>query len=306
MNHTDELVLVTGATGKQGGGVARALLAHGRRVRILTRNPDSLAARSLVALGAQTAVGDMGNPDSLDAAMRSATGVFSMQPIDGAFDGTEQRFAATLINAAVKAGVRHFVHTSVAATDRQTQFPRWGSGYWSERYWIDKWTIEESVRTSALTSWTILRPAFVMSNFAQPTARFMFPHLKAGKILTAFKPETRLDLVAPEDIGAFALAAFEHPARYNHKNIDLAADSLTMTEVAALLQAETKKNVTAVHVSPGQAVEAGLFPGWVNSQEWSNEAGYQVNIDAVRAYGVPLTTFAQWAHTHRGDILIDR
>ncbi len=121
MIHTEGLVLVTGATGKQGGGVARALLSHGRRVRILTRNPDSAAARALVALGAETSKGDMGSPDSLHAAMRSVTGVFSMQPIDGAFDGTEQRFASALIEAAVKARVRHFVHTSVAATDRHVR-----------------------------------------------------------------------------------------------------------------------------------------------------------------------------------------
>ena len=52
-------------------------------------------------------------------------------------------------------------------------------------------------------------------------------------------------------------------------------------------------------------MKAGLFPGWVNSQEWSNEVGYQVNIDAIRPYGIPLTSFAQWATKHRSDIIID-
>jgi uncharacterized protein YbjT (DUF2867 family) len=159
MTHADDRILVTGATGKQGGGVARALLAHGRGVRILTRDPDRPEVRALADLGAQIAVGDMGDPASLEAAARSVAGIFSMQPIDGKFDGTEQRFAAALIDAAVKAGVGHFVHTSVAATDRHTRFPRWGEGYWSEQYWIDKWTIEESVRHSAMPSWTVLRPA---------------------------------------------------------------------------------------------------------------------------------------------------
>ena len=304
MNHAEELILVTGATGKQGGGVARALLAHGRRVRILTRNPAGSAARALTQLGAEIAIGDMGDPSSVEAAMQSTTGVFSMQPIDGRFDGTEQRFANALIQAAAKAKVRHFVHSSVAATNRHTRFPRWGTGYWTEQYWIDKWNIEESVRHSSLPSWTILRPSFVMSNFAQPTASFMFPHLKEGKIISAFKADTRLDLVAPEDIGAFARAAFDDPAKFNRQNIDLAAESLTMSEIADALRAATHKNVVAVHVSPGDAVKAGLFSGWVNSQEWSNEEGYRVNVEAVKAYGLPLTSFAQWALAHRSDIVI--
>ena len=67
----------------------------------------------------------------------------------------------------------------------------------------------------------------------------------------------------------------------------------------------TEKTVTAVHVSPGEALAAGLFHGWVNSQEWSNEAGYQVDMNRVRSYGIPLTSFAEWAHAHRSDVMID-
>ncbi len=305
MNNSESLILVTGATGKQGGGVARELLAHSHRVRIMTRNPDAPAAKVLVKAGAEAVKGDMGDIASVEAAMRGVSGVFSMQPIDGSGDESEKRHASALLKSALKIGVRHFVHTSVAATSRRTQFPRWGTGYWSEKYWNDKWDIEESVRNSALASWTVLRPAMVMANFTPPTVRFMFPFLQAGEIVTALKPETHLDLAAEEDIGAFARAAFESPTKFHGKSIDLAGDSLTMGEVAAAFTKVVGKKVVAVSLSPGDAVKRGLHAGWVNSQEWDNECGYQVDIAALKTYGIPLTSFESWVRKHRADIVID-
>ena len=98
--------------------------------------------------------------------------------------------ASALVDAARKAGVRHFVHTSVCEAGRHTQFPRWESGYWWQKYWTDKWDVEERVRAAGFARWTILKPAFLMDNFASPKAAHMFPHLRQGEILTAFLPQT--------------------------------------------------------------------------------------------------------------------
>lgn len=304
MDKNGQLILVTGATGKQGGGVARELLAHGHRVRFLTRDPGSTAAAALVKAGAEAVRGDMDDTASVSTGMIGVSGVFSMQPINGTGDESEMRYAQALVQAAREAKVVHFVHTSVAATTRHTHFPRWGTHYWFEKYWTDKWAVEELVRNAGLSSWTVLRPALVMSNFIAPTVSFMFPHLKDGEIVTALKPETRMDLIAAEDIGAFARAAFEDPARFHGKNIDLAAESLTMAEVAAILTRVTGKKVTAVSLSPAETRARGLFPGWVNSMEWANEAGYQVDIAALKSYGLPLLSFEPWARKHRTEFVI--
>src|SRR5208282_5342774 len=72
---TKRSVLVAGATGQQGGAVARALLAMGHRVKALTRKPDSDAARQLVSAGADLVTGDLGNPASV---LKAASGVDTM------------------------------------------------------------------------------------------------------------------------------------------------------------------------------------------------------------------------------------
>jgi len=289
----------------QGGAVARELLAHGWRVRILTRTPDSPEAQAFINLGAEAARGDMGDPSSLDAAMRGVNGAFSMQALDGKASDAEREHGFALVQAALKSGVRQFVHTSVAGTARHTRFSQWGTGRWREKYWTDKWDIEEAVRNAGFVSWTVLRPAFMMGNFARPKADFMFPHLRRGEIATALKAATRLDLVSADDIGSFARAAFENPTRFEHQSIDLAGESLTMGEVAAILTRIRGRKVVAVELSSAEAIARGLFPGWVNTQEWLNEVGYHVVTESLQPYGVPLTTLEEWAIRHRAEIEID-
>ncbi len=58
-------------------------------------------------------------------------------------------------------------------------------------------------------------------------------------------------------------------------------------------------------MTPKDAVTAGLFPGWVRSQEWTNEVGYRADIGALAEYGVPLTSFENWIRRHAGEIVID-
>lgn len=306
MTKSATLILVTGATGAQGGATARELLAHGYRVRTMTRNPDSPAAQALIKAGAEVVRADMGDAVSVEAAMHGVTGVFSVQIPDMSGSDNERLHGFTLVKAALKAGVHQFVHTSVTGTDGHTRFPRWGTGYWNEKYWTDKWDIEEAVRNAGFECWTVLRPAFMMENFAQPKATFMFPHLKQGEIATALHANTHMQLIAADDVGAFARGAFENLVKFNRKNIDLAAEAPTMGEVAATLNNVLGTKVVAVELTPQQAVTRGLFPGWVNSQEWSNEVGYRADIGALQAYGIPLTSLEQWVRKHRSEIVIDR
>lgn len=305
MPDTDPLILVTGATGAQGGATAHALLAAGRRVRIFTRDPASAAAAALAAKGAEVAQGEFDDPAAVACAMQGAYGVFSVQRPDATGHDDERRHGFGLVQAAREAGVQHFVHTSVCEAGRHTAFPRWESGYWWQKYWTDKWDIEEAVRQAGFARWTVLKPAFMMDNFAHPKSKAMFPHLRQGEILTALLPTTRMQLIAADDVGAFACAAIQDPARFDRCNIDLATEALTMDEVAATLTRVLGKTVTARSVRPEAAIDAGLFPGWVRSQEWTNEAGYHADIAALARYGVALTPLAQWVERHAADIRID-
>jgi len=305
MTRDNPIILVTGATGAQGGATARTLLAAGRRVRILTRDPASTAAHALADLGAEIVRGDLDDLESLRHAVSSAHGVFSVQLPDSAGSDAERRHGFALIEAARAAGINHFVHTSVCEAGRHEQFPRWESGYWWQKYWTDKWDVEQAARKAGFPRWTVLKPAFMMDNFARPKSNFMFPHLRQGEIVTALLPGTRMQLIAADDVGAYAAAAFLDPVRFDHQDIDLAAEALTMDEVAATLNRVLGKLVYARSVSADDAIAAGLFPGWVRSQEWTNEVGYRADIAALARYEVPLTSFVDWIQRHAADIVIE-
>jgi uncharacterized protein YbjT (DUF2867 family) len=305
MNESSTLTLVTGATGAQGGATARELLAAGCAVRVLTRNPEAPAARDLAARGAEVARGDLDDRESLQRVLQGAKAVFSVQLPDSAGTDAERRHGYALIEAAREAGVRHFVHTSVSEAGKHTSFPRWGTGHWWQKYWTDKWEIEEAVRHAGFELWTVLKPAFMMDNFAQPKAKFMFPHLRQGHIVTALRADTRMQLIAADDVGAFACAAIVDPARFDRRDIELAVGALTMSDVAATLSRVLGKRVEAQVMSPDEAIAAGLFPGWVRSQEWTNEVGYRADIATLTQYGVRLTPFEEWVRRHAAQILIN-
>ncbi|HSW17216.1 MAG TPA: NmrA/HSCARG family protein, partial [Ramlibacter sp.] len=72
----------------------------------------------------------------------------------------------------------------------------------------------------------------------------------------------------------------------------------------ALTEAVGRK-VVAIALTPEQALARGLHPGWVRSQEWTNEVGYQADIPALARWDVPLTSFASWARRHHSSIDID-
>jgi uncharacterized protein YbjT (DUF2867 family) len=296
-----ERVLVTGATGKQGGAAVRHLLSDGYQVRILTRNPGSDSARLLIAVGAQVAKGDYEDRASVRAALQGVSAVFSVQ-LPGPH---ERNHAAVLVEEAQRSGVRHFLHTSAAAVSRRTAFPRWGTGYWYDDYWRAKWDIEERVRRAGFSQYTVLRPAFLMENFLPPAVARMFPDLQHGELATVMHPDTVVDLVSAEDVGAFAAAALRAPERFSGQSIDLAATAASVAQIGETLSMALGREIRVVELSPGQAVARGQSRGWVRGQEWTNEVGYQVDIESVRQYGVPLTALSAWAHAHRNRFVFD-
>lgn len=288
------LILVIGATGTQGGAIAHGLLAHGFRVRILCRNPDSPAALALVNAGAEIVPGNLNDTAVVNLATRGATGVFSVQATDITGTDSERRHGFMLVQAAQRAGVRQFVHSSVTANGTHSSFPRWGSGYWNEKYWTDKWAVEEAVVSADFPFCTVLRPAFIMENFIPPKVSHLFPDLHRGELATALHPETRMQLIAANDIAAFACAAFAEPAAFNGKTIELAAEALTMAQIAATLDKVLGRSMISIALSPEEAVQRGLYPAWVRTQEFRNEIGYHVDMGSLKSWGIALTSFSQW------------
>lgn len=296
----DDPILVTGATGAQGGATARSLLAAGCRVRFLTRDPQSSLARTLVAAGAAAVRGDLNDAASVRAALQGVRGVFSVQLV-----GPHERAQGFgLVDEARRAGVPQFVHSSVTGTAQHRSFPRWGSGYWSEDYWAAKWDIEEKVRGAGFAHVTVLRPAFMMENFIPPKVNGLFPDLVRGEIATAMRRNSVLQLISAGDIGACAAASFFSPSRYHGQSIDLAAEAPTVAQIAATLSQVLGRDIRAIELTPQQALARGLHAGWVRTQEWINEVGYRAPIEALQRYPVAPTSLAAWAEAHRHDFRI--
>jgi uncharacterized protein YbjT (DUF2867 family) len=295
----DGSILITGATGAQGGAVVDALVDAGADVRALVRNPDSPAASRLADRGVNLVLGDFDDPASLAEATRGAHGVFSVQmpPMPDDLD-SEIRTGKALVDAALSAGVDTFVHTSVARAGDHENFTGWAEQRWWPAYWTSKAAVNDAVRAAGFPHWVVLKPAFMMENFIPPKSGLMFPSLSAGHLHTALADDTRLDLIAAADVGRFAAAAFADPGRFHGQDIDLAADALTMAEVAEYIAAAAKVPVTAKALSAADAIAAGVFPGVVQSQEWANVEGYKVDLDVAGSHGITLERFANWAQRH--------
>lgn len=299
-------ILVTGATGKQGGAVVRALLEAGRPARALTRDPGSAAGRALAAQGADVVQGDFTDPASLDAALAGVDGVFSMQM--GSHPGdpdTEIVTGKTLIEAAGRAGVDTVVHTSVARAGDQTNFVGWDEGRWEPLYWNNKAAVMDMVKAQGFRHWVILKPAMIMENLVPPMVETMWPSLRErGRFETAIAADTGIDWIAAEDIGAFAAAAFADPDRFHGHEIDLAAESVTLPEVAAKISTATGKPVSAVTLSEAETLAKPYGALHFKHESWNNVEGYKVDLDAVRRWGVPLTTLDQFIARHREKFVI--
>jgi uncharacterized protein YbjT (DUF2867 family) len=298
MLNKENIILVTGATGAQGGAVAKALLKNGNTVRIIVREASrhSKAAEELKKAGAEIVIADMEDPTSLQAALKSVYALFSVQDMDNGTD-SERRQASNLLTAAFKAGVQQVVHASVNQTGNHLQFRNWDK--WNKKYWLDKQFNESTVRNTGFRYWTILRPVFFMDNFITPKVAYMFPGLANGEVVTAWDSVAKIQLIAVDDTGAFATAAFNNPGKFNQQIIDLAGDALTIDEIAASITKVTGKNIHIDHVSETEAVKKGLHPGFANVQIWNNEVGYNADIRALKAYGLPITNFSQYLEKNK-------
>ncbi|WAP53744.1 NmrA family NAD(P)-binding protein [Streptomyces sp. S465] len=297
-------VLVTGATGRQGGATARALLAAGVPVRALVRDPATDRARAIEALGADLVTGDLHDRASVIRAAEGARAVFSVQmpamtadSVD--FDG-EVAQGVNLVEGAKAAGVPQFVHTSVSGAGQHTETPGWAEGRWA---WMEptlgaKSAIQDRVRAAGFAHWTLLKPAFFMENFL-PSMAYLFPRGIEGGLVSILRPETRLSLIAVRDIGRAAAAAIAAPERFNGVELELAGDYLPMTEIADVLSHALGTPLSAPDMTEEEAIAAGM-PAMGASHKWLNAVGQPARPEFARDLGIPLTSFEEWAREHMG------
>jgi uncharacterized protein YbjT (DUF2867 family) len=275
----NKIIAVTGATGQQGGAVARKLLADGWKVRALTRDLNKPAAQALAQAGAELVAGDMDSRSELDAAFQDAYGVFSVQNFwlpNVGYEG-EIRQGKNVADAAKAAGVQHLVYSSVGAAHR-------GMG---QKHFDSKWIIEQHIQSLDLP-YTILRPVAFFENF-----NWERPAISNGIFNgMGLRPEKERQLVAVEDIAVFTALAFAKPAEFLGKTIELAGDALTEQQLA-----DTFAKVI------GRPVKLSLPSGGGGRRSdeemkamfnFFNGEAYNADIDALRKIHPGLLTLEQY------------
>ena len=281
MTNAEKTVLITGATGRQGGAVIRHMLPKGWRLKALTRNPDSHGAQSLARQGVEVLKGDLEDPASIARAVAGAYGVYSVQDFWAVGARREVQQGKNVADAAKKAGVRHCVYSSVGGAERNTGIPHWES----------KWEIEKYIRSLGLPA-TVIRPTTFMETYYIDQVEV---GILKGKLVDPIHGNKPYQTIATDDIGAFVALAFERPSEFIGKELEIAGSELTNVEAAKVFGRVLGKRVKFKKL-PLPLVRLVLGREFHLMFRWFNEAGYQADIPALRrAYPeIHLHTLEEW------------
>src|SRR5258707_2001911 len=269
---------ITGVTGNQGGAGAQALQGTGFYLRGLTRMPDSERAAALARHGVDVVKGDLDDEATLRRALAGAWGVFGVQNAGEAGVERAEAQGKRLATLAREAGVEHYVYTSVGSAAKQTGVP----------HFDNKWRIEEAVRGLRFPSHVILRPVFFMENLLAPFS------LQGSRVAWALGPSTKLQMIAVDDIGWFGARAFTDAAALNGREIDIAGDARTMTEVAANLTEALGRPIAFARTPIEQVRQYSKDMALM--LEWFDRVGYSADSAGLeREFGRALTKLPDWA-----------
>ena len=253
-------VLVTGATGNQGGR-ANALLKRGHNVIAFTRSPLSPAAQDLLSSGAKLAKGDLTDRASIEAAAKKGVdAIYGVTTFVEHGIQTEITQGINLVDVASKAGV-HFVFSSVASANKNTGVPHFDS----------KWEIEKHILQSKM-EYTIVAPVYFMENLIN----FGFDNLKKDIYASPLSPEKKLAQICLDDIANFVVLALENRPKFIRKRFDIASDNLTGIEVTDILSKCLSQKIQYIQI-PMEDIRK-QSPDLAKMYEWFEKTGYEADV----------------------------
>jgi len=283
-------ILVTGATGRQGGSTVRALLKKEYLVRAFTRDVNASNALALKDLGAEVVRGNFFDTATIAKALKNVDGLFTMTTsFEGGVEAEVQQ-GMNMIEAAKQAGIKHFVMTSVASANQQTGIPHFDS----------KYTIEQALEEAGLP-YTIIAPVSFMENMLGPMA---LPNLRSGKVVMFQDPETSQQLIAVADIGEMAAAVFARGEKLFGKRFDIASDDPSGNRIVEILKNSTGKDFEYIQRDPS---DMGMMPpDFAKMSEWIVRVGYSVDIPALHEQfsEVPWHMFESWVNEQDWALLL--
>ncbi|PNG19752.1 NmrA/HSCARG family protein [Streptomyces cahuitamycinicus] len=304
-----KVIAVVGATGSQGGGLARAILADaggGFAVRALTRNPDSDTARELAALGAEVVKADLGDLRSLTEAFDGAHGAFLVTNFWADMSPErEKQEAATMARAAKAAGVAHVIWSTLEDTRDyipldDERMPTLMGGYKVPHF--DAKAEANQFFTDAGVPTTFLQTTFYWENLLGPMAPRRGDD---GRLVLAMPmADSLLAGIAVEDIGKTAYGIFRRGGDLIGRTVSIAGEHLTGKQMAEQLSVALGEDVAYVPV-PFDVMRAQPFPAAAESgnmfQFYAEVPQFNAvrDLDVVRSLNPQLQTFEQWLNAHK-------
>src|SRR5438067_672107 len=254
-------ILVTGATGQQGGSLARLLLQKKHKVYTLTRNTQSSAAQDLRNRGANIMKGDLDDSDSLKSAVKNVESVFLMgTPFEDGTEG-ETRRGKLMADIAKENNIEHLVYSSVANADKNTGIPHFES----------KYKVEQHIKNLGIPH-TIIGPTFFMENL-------LGPGLEQCQLALPLSSSSVLQQSALQNIAEFSALVLERRKPFLGKRIDIASDEVTGEQAARILSNVLGYKIKYVPVPLQQVYQAN--EDMARMYEWYEKVGTGIDITSV-------------------------
>jgi uncharacterized protein YbjT (DUF2867 family) len=272
-------ILVIGATGNQGRAVIDALLGEPTfSIRAFVRKggAQSTAANTLRQNSVEVVEGDLDDTTSLAQAMRGVYGVFCVLNFQNGGVAKEEERGKRIADIAKRAGIQHFIYSSVGGAERSSGVPHFES----------KWHVEQHIRSIDLP-YSIVRPTTFMTNLMESPALMRFLALSMSRGSISRKP---LQMIAVEDIGKWVAHMFLNPQEYLGKAVEVAGDEVTFANM-----------ITAYRHVYGKTPRSIVLSGKLFSQgdlgkmfTWISKEGYKADLAMNRRVIPGLLTYEQF------------
>ncbi|KAH7265044.1 uncharacterized protein BKA55DRAFT_590441 [Fusarium redolens] len=296
-------VFVSGATGCQGGAVARYLRSKDIAVHGLARDPNSEKAKALETIGVKLTPGDYDNKEALKEAMKGCTGLFLVLMPDFTDLTAERRWATNVLNIGKEAGVKHAIFSSGFSAGNPDQLTAMEPGSFTDTIMRNKHAIENQTRDAGFEYWTILRPGSFMANYLEPFVR-MYPGLvDKGVFATAMTPSTVLPLTDTVTIGKFGGEAFLNPAKFHEKEITYADEWVEVEVILQKLSKAVGRDLQGEYLSEEEIMDQKATNPFIAGQLVMRDMAKLATKEEVEAWGIPLSTFDAFLEREKQAIL---
>ncbi|KAH7145576.1 hypothetical protein B0J13DRAFT_553667 [Dactylonectria estremocensis] len=292
-------LLVTGATGKQGGALIDNILASPQSsafsIVAVTRDLTSRKAQKLATFPNVTVIqGDLSNVEGIFNKIDSVWGVYSVQ-INS--DQEEQQGKA-LVDAAVLHGAKHFVYSSGdrGGPEVSPNNPTFVKNF-AAKHAIEKHLERRAEKSPQQMTYTILRPVTFFDNITTDI------HGKGFSRMWEQLGDKKLQMVSTKDIGWFAAQSFLQPDKYRNAGLTLVGDELTQAEADVIYRKTTNQPMQMAACPVASAVKFILKGSVGDMFKWFEKEGYGGNVEECRSVNPNMQDFQAWIEENKGNFM---